>query len=114
MESLRQDLSEKQSLLSEAGEAIEQLENKIKLQDDLNKKVKGMFSSMNQDIRDSFFIPYIRTFLSLNWIKLLRENSIMSICRVITVTRTSGMLRRTVQELRTMSLKISTLTTLTR
>ena len=79
MESLRQDLSEKQSLLSEAGEAIEQLENKIKLQDDLNKKVKGMFSSMNQDIRDSFFIPYIRTFLSLNGIKLLRENSIMSI-----------------------------------
>ena len=40
MESLRQDLSEKQSLLSEAGEAIEQLESKIKLQDDLNKKVK--------------------------------------------------------------------------
>ena len=40
MESLRQELSEKQSLLSEAGEAIEQLENKIKLQDDLNKKVK--------------------------------------------------------------------------
>ena len=40
VESLRQELSEKQSLLSEAGEAIEQLENKIKLQDDLNKKVK--------------------------------------------------------------------------
>merc|ERR1719412_2629322 len=38
VESLRQELSEKQSLLSEAGEAIEQLENKIKLQDDLNKK----------------------------------------------------------------------------
>ena len=63
MESLRQEVSEKQSLLSEAGEAIEQLENKIKLQDDLNKKVKGMFSSMNQDIRDSFFYTLYKNLL---------------------------------------------------
>ena len=40
VESLRQELTEKQSLLSEAGEAIEQLESKIKLQEDLYKKVK--------------------------------------------------------------------------
>ena len=40
MESLRQEVMEKQSLLSEAGEAIEQLESKMKLQEDLNKKVK--------------------------------------------------------------------------
>jgi len=40
VESLRQEVSEKQSLLSEAGEAIEQLENKIKLQEELSKKVK--------------------------------------------------------------------------
>ena len=65
MESLRQEVSEKQSLLSEAGEAIEQLENKIKLQDDLNKKVKGMFSSMNQDIRDSFFYTLYKNLLIL-------------------------------------------------
>ena len=40
VESLRQELSEKQSLLSEAGEAIEQLESKMRLQEDLYKKVK--------------------------------------------------------------------------
>ena len=40
VESLRQEVMEKQSLLSEAGEAIEQLESKMKLQEDLNKKVK--------------------------------------------------------------------------
>ena len=39
VESLRQELSDKQSLLSEAGEAIEQLETKISLQEDLNNKV---------------------------------------------------------------------------
>lgn len=39
VESLRQELSDKQSLLSEAGEAIEQLETKIRLQEDLSEKV---------------------------------------------------------------------------
>ena len=39
VESLRQELSDKQSLLSEAGEAIEQLETKIRFQEDLSEKV---------------------------------------------------------------------------
>ena len=47
MESLRQELSDKQSLLSEAGQAIEQLETKISLQEDLNKKVSSHIQFRN-------------------------------------------------------------------
>ena len=113
MESLRQELSEKQSLLSEAGEAIEQLENKIKLQEDLSKKVKEC-SGQYIKIYEIGFYTFIRTFVSLKLDKVVEGKFNYEHCRVITVTRTPRMLSRTEQELRTMSLKISPLTTLTR
>ena len=70
VESLRQELSEKQSLLSEAGEAIEQLENKIKLQEDLSKKVKEC-SGQYIKIYEIGFYTFIRTFLSLKMDKVV-------------------------------------------
>jgi len=56
----------------------------------------------------------MRTFLSLKMDYVVKGKSNDEHCRVITVTRTSRMLSRTEQELRTVSLKISPLTALTR
>ena len=47
MESFRQELADKQSLLTEAGQAIEQLETKICVLEDLNKKVSSHIQFRN-------------------------------------------------------------------